>query len=336
MGDTIRDDLRTLAESVRTGISNDEAVTTLHLARETNTQLAGARHHAHPGAGKSAIQPARPAAARRAAALSTGRSGARACLDSDAHDCAGTGRCDRAAGAAGLAGPEALGEPLADLLDMAVETLDAHLERIREGDLTGGLPIDLDRLAELQDAIARAVGDYESSCGTADGSIWAKWSRWRPSSLPIFRCRPSSPSPRGPDPERPGYEKPRVSDPLRPSKAWDAPFAAAECSLIDTSVDRVLGALVIELRPIAGDRVVERYDRAVSGVSRAADRCGWWRGGRRIGRIRRWRVRLESNRPRSCQVDFAPDRIGGRAGFEGGFVAGSDLQQAVGAVRARR
>ncbi len=54
-----------------------------------------------------------------------------------------------------------MGEPLADLLDMAGESLELHLERIREGDLTGGQPIDLDRLAELQDAIARRSSDYE-------------------------------------------------------------------------------------------------------------------------------------------------------------------------------
>jgi len=61
----------------------------------------------------------------------------------------------------GWLAPGALGEPLADLLDMAGESLELHLERIREGDLTGGQPIDLDRLAELQDAIARRSSDYE-------------------------------------------------------------------------------------------------------------------------------------------------------------------------------
>ena len=56
---------------------------------------------------------------------------------------------------------EAVGGAIADLLDMAVDTLDAHLVRIRKGDLTGGMPIDLDRLARLQEAVAVRSAEYE-------------------------------------------------------------------------------------------------------------------------------------------------------------------------------
>jgi hypothetical protein len=44
---------------------------------------------------------------------------------------------------------------------MAVETLDAHLARIRDGDLTGGQAPDLDRLSRLQDRIAVCSEDWE-------------------------------------------------------------------------------------------------------------------------------------------------------------------------------
>ena len=47
------------------------------------------------------------------------------------------------------------------LLDMAVETLDAHMVRIRKGDLTGGMPIDLDRLARLQDDVAAQSATHD-------------------------------------------------------------------------------------------------------------------------------------------------------------------------------
>lgn len=56
---------------------------------------------------------------------------------------------------------DALGGPLADLLDLAVETHHAHLERIEAGDLTGGLPVDFDRLAELQQAVVARTADFE-------------------------------------------------------------------------------------------------------------------------------------------------------------------------------
>jgi hypothetical protein len=56
---------------------------------------------------------------------------------------------------------DGLGAPLADLLDMGVETLDAHISRIREGDLTGGLPIDTERLTGLQTAIAQRADSFD-------------------------------------------------------------------------------------------------------------------------------------------------------------------------------
>ena len=62
---------------------------------------------------------------------------------------------------------EALGGPLADLLDMAVETVDMHMDRLRDGDLSGELPLDLDRLAGLQDAIAMQSARFEPSWRTA-------------------------------------------------------------------------------------------------------------------------------------------------------------------------
>jgi uncharacterized membrane protein YgaE (UPF0421/DUF939 family) len=161
VGDTILDDLRALAEAVRTGISNDEAVTTLHLTRETNAHLLEL---------DSALTQARESLQynllgrrqrdvlllyQRAdlslehASMQT-RVIARAFADATAQQAP-----------LGWLAPGALGAPLANLLDMAGEALALHLERIREGDLTGGQPIDLDRLAELQDAIARRSSDYE-------------------------------------------------------------------------------------------------------------------------------------------------------------------------------
>jgi hypothetical protein len=44
---------------------------------------------------------------------------------------------------------------------MAGETLETHLDHIRAGDLTGGLPVDTDRLAGLQEAIAVRAGAYD-------------------------------------------------------------------------------------------------------------------------------------------------------------------------------
>lgn len=162
VGDAIQDDLRVLAEAVRTGISNDEAVTTLHLARETNAKLLdldttisqareslqfnllGRRQRDVLGIYQRADL------ALEHASIQT-RMIARALADATAQDAP-----------QGWLAHDALGEPLADLLDMAVETLDAHLVRIRKGDLTGGLPIDLARLTFLQAAISRHSYDYEA------------------------------------------------------------------------------------------------------------------------------------------------------------------------------
>jgi hypothetical protein len=57
---------------------------------------------------------------------------------------------------------EALGAPLADLLDMGVETLDSHLARLQEGDLTGGFPIDAGRLTRHQSTIAIRGGAFDA------------------------------------------------------------------------------------------------------------------------------------------------------------------------------
>jgi uncharacterized membrane protein YgaE (UPF0421/DUF939 family) len=162
VGEAINDDLRTLAEAVRTGISNDEAVTTLHLARETIARLLeldnalsqardslqfnllGRRQRDVLGLYQRADE------GLEHAAMQT-RVMARAFADATAQE----------APQSWLA-PEALGGPLADLLDMAVETLDAHLARIRDGDLDGGQPLDLDRLAQLQDRIAVSSAVWEN------------------------------------------------------------------------------------------------------------------------------------------------------------------------------
>ncbi|MEZ4530250.1 MAG: aromatic acid exporter family protein [Thermomicrobiales bacterium] len=161
VGEAIQDDLRMLAEAARTGISNDEALTTLHLARETNAELLeldtalnqareslqfnllgrrqrdvlGLYHQADLALEHASIQT---------------RMIARALADATAQD----------APLGWLLG-DALGAPLADLLDMGVETLDAYLTRIREGDLTGGFPIDTDRLTGYQAAIARRAADFD-------------------------------------------------------------------------------------------------------------------------------------------------------------------------------
>jgi uncharacterized membrane protein YccC len=161
VGEAIQDDLRALAEAVRTGISNEEAVTTLHLARETIVRLLeldnalsqardslqfnllGRRQRDVLGLYQRADE------VLEHAAMQT-RVMARAFADATAQD----------APQDWLA-PAALGEPLANLLDMAGETLGVHLDQIREGDLAGGQPIDTARLAHLQDAIARRSSDYE-------------------------------------------------------------------------------------------------------------------------------------------------------------------------------
>lgn len=161
VGEAIRDDLAALAESVRTGISNDEAVTTLHFARETNAQLLeldtalnqareslqfnllGRRQRELLGRYHQADL------ALEHASIQT-RMIARALADATAQDAPHDWlRAD------------ALGAPLADLLDAGVETLDAHLRQLEEGNLTGGLPIDLERLTELQRAIGAASAEHE-------------------------------------------------------------------------------------------------------------------------------------------------------------------------------
>lgn len=163
VGEAIRDDLQALASAVRTGISHDEAVTTLHFARETNVRLLELDQAISQA--QESLQfnllgrrqrdvlrlYQRADLALEHAAIQT-RMVARALVDATAqqapHD---------------WLAPGALGIPLAALLDMAVETLDAHLARLREGDLNGGLPVDLDRLANLQEAIAAQAGAYEPS-----------------------------------------------------------------------------------------------------------------------------------------------------------------------------
>jgi uncharacterized membrane protein YgaE (UPF0421/DUF939 family) len=162
VGDAIQDDLRVLAEAVRTGISNDEAVTTLHLARETNTKLL--ELDSTLSQAQESLQfnllgrrqrdvlrlYQRADLALEHASIQT-RMIARALADATAQDAP-----------QGWLAHEALGAPLADLLDMAVETLDAHLARLREGDLTGGFPIDAARLTGHQSAIAIRGGAFDA------------------------------------------------------------------------------------------------------------------------------------------------------------------------------
>ena len=162
VGDAIQDDLRALAESVRTGISNDEAVTTLHLARETTARLLEldtTLSQAHDSLQFNLLGRRQRDVLRlyqRAdlglehASIQT-RMIARALADATAQSAP-----------QGWLGARALGAPLSDLLDMAVDTLDAHLGRIREGDLTGGIPVELDQLAALQDAVAERSAAHEA------------------------------------------------------------------------------------------------------------------------------------------------------------------------------
>jgi uncharacterized membrane protein YgaE (UPF0421/DUF939 family) len=163
VGEAIGDDLGALAEAVRTGISNDEAITTLHFARETNTRLLeldyamtqaqeSLQYNLLGRKQRDVLRLYQQAdLALEHASIQT-RMIARALADATAQEAPHD-----------WLAPDALGSALADLIDMAVETLDAHMGRLREGDLTGGLPIDLDRLAELQDAIAVRSAVYESS-----------------------------------------------------------------------------------------------------------------------------------------------------------------------------
>jgi hypothetical protein len=162
MGEAIQDDLRVLSEAVRTGISNDEAVTTLHLTRETNARLL--ELDSTLSQARESLQfnllgrrqrdvlvlYQRADLALEHASIQT-RMIARALADATA----------QVAPHGWLAG-EALGASLADLLDMGVETLDAHLRRLREDDLTGGFPVDTDRLTRYQSAIRIRADTYES------------------------------------------------------------------------------------------------------------------------------------------------------------------------------
>jgi uncharacterized membrane protein YgaE (UPF0421/DUF939 family) len=161
VGDAIQDDLRVLAEGVRTGISNDEAVTTLHLARETNTKLLEldtALSQAQESLQFNLLGRKqrdvlrlyqRADLALEHASIQT-RMIARALADATAQE-----------GPQGWLAHEALGAPLADLLDMGVETLDAHLGRLRNGDLTGGFPIDAARLTGNQSDIADRAAAFD-------------------------------------------------------------------------------------------------------------------------------------------------------------------------------
>lgn len=163
VGGSIRDDLQALAESVRTGISNDEAVTTLYLARETNvrllelddaiTQAQESLEFNLLGRRQRDVLKLyqRADLALEHASIQT-RMIARALADATAQQAPQD-----------WLGSTAVGIPLADLLDLAVETVDAYLEQLSEGELTGGLPIDLDRMAALQDQIAAASSPYEDS-----------------------------------------------------------------------------------------------------------------------------------------------------------------------------
>lgn len=162
MGEAIQDDLRVLSEAVRTGISNDEAVTTLHLTRETNTKLLeldstlsqareslqfnllGRRQRDVLGLYQRADL------ALEHASIQT-RMIARALADATAQEAPH-----------GWLAAEALGTSLADLLDMGVETLDAHMTRLRKDDLTGGFPVDIDRLTGHQSTIHARAATYES------------------------------------------------------------------------------------------------------------------------------------------------------------------------------
>lgn len=162
VGQAIEDDLRAIAESARTGISNDEAVTILHLTRETNVQLL--ELDATLGQARESLQfnllgrrqrdvlelYQRADQGLEHASMQT-RLIARALADATAQHAPH-----------GWLARDALGTPLADLLDLAVETLSIHLEHIREGDLTGGAPVDFERMSELQSAIAKCAADYDA------------------------------------------------------------------------------------------------------------------------------------------------------------------------------
>lgn len=162
VGEAIEDDLRSLADAVRTGISNDEAVATLWLARETNVRLLeldAALSQAQESLQFNLLGRRQRDVLRLYQQADLGlehasmqvRLLARALADATAQH----------APREWLAA-DALGGPLADLLDLAVETHHAHLERIEAGDLTGGLPVDFDRLAELQQVVVARAADFEA------------------------------------------------------------------------------------------------------------------------------------------------------------------------------
>lgn len=161
IGHAIEDDLRALAEAARTGISNDEAVTILHLSRETNAtllQLDATLTQARDSLQfnllgrrqRDVLQLYQRADQGLEHASMQTRLIARALADATALEAP-----------RGWLASEALGGPLADLLDLGIETLSAHLEHIREGDLTGGTPVDFDRLTKMQTTIATRAAEFE-------------------------------------------------------------------------------------------------------------------------------------------------------------------------------
>jgi len=162
VGAAIEDDLRSLADAVRTGISNDEAVATLWLARETNARLLeldSALSQAQESLQfnllgrrqRAVLQLYQQADLGLEHASMQVRLLARALADATAQ------HAPQEWMAAG-----ALGGPLADLLDLAAETHHAHLERIEAGDLTGSQPVDFDRLADLQQAVVTRAAEFEA------------------------------------------------------------------------------------------------------------------------------------------------------------------------------
>jgi len=147
VGAAIEDDLRSLADAVRTGISNDEAVATLWLARETNARLLeldSALSQAQESLQFNLLGRRQRAVFQLYQQADLGlehasmqvRLLARALADATAQ------HAPQEWMAAG-----ALGGPLADLLDLAAETHHAPLERDEAGDLTGSQPVVFDRLA---------------------------------------------------------------------------------------------------------------------------------------------------------------------------------------------
>jgi uncharacterized membrane protein YgaE (UPF0421/DUF939 family) len=162
VGEGIQDDLHALADAVRTGVSNDEAVSTLHLARETNAKLLDldtALDQAQESLQFNLLGRSqrdilrlyqRADIALEHASIQT-RMIARALADATAQDAPHD-----------WLARDALGEPLADLLDLGVETLTAHLERLREGDMTSGALVDAAHLTRLQAAISERATAFDA------------------------------------------------------------------------------------------------------------------------------------------------------------------------------